>query len=217
MGSLKLKFTVSCSIVWVLPLEASWIIQRQKVRTLPVPPWSAIQWKCQSSADPLEAGARNIAWPGDDHSPSHAWIAIVSPRASEYPFFFYQIATHEAIHESCPMAPWMNNQIGHLSFTPVLFSRSIKHTYSTLSTGRTGHQNGSERYAQKPSGRNSVYFAVSERTQQVSSTPFEWWFSMVHRKSKGDSENLMSLTPLKTALEPPNAHNTAFNRSFFLL
>ena len=50
---LKLKFAVSCNIVWVLPMEAGWIIQATKVRTLPVPP----NENFQSSPDPLEAGA----------------------------------------------------------------------------------------------------------------------------------------------------------------
>lgn len=88
------------------------------------------------------------------------------------------------------------------SFHTRSMSRSIKHAYSTLSTARTGHQNGFERYAQKPSGRNSVYFAVWERTQQMPSTLFEWWFPMINRKSKGDSETPISLTPVKTALGP---------------
>lgn len=43
------------------------------------------------------------------------------------------------------------------SFHTRSMSRSIKHAYSTLSTARTGHQNGSEGYPQKPSGRDSVY------------------------------------------------------------
>lgn len=49
-------------------------------------------------------------------------------------------------------------------------------------------KNSSERYAQKPSGRNSVYFAVWEITQQMPSTLFEWLFPMMDRKLKGDSE-----------------------------
>lgn len=116
-----------------------------------------------------------------------------------FSFFFTKQQTMSLVQWPCQ---W-TTRLAIFSFHTESVSRSIKHAYSTLSTARTGHQNGSERYAQRPSGRNSVYFAVGGENSKNAKHAF--WMMISHdgqQIEKGNSETLISLMPIKTAPGP---------------